>query len=115
MISKDFNIEEFFIDRIIKLRMQKGVSARNMSLSLGQNSSYIRGIESNRSFPSMSVFFDICDYFGISPMEFFDIDNKNPLKTSELLNISQGLNEDLMDHLIAITKVLVKNQSKEGK
>lgn len=115
MQSNDFDIGEYFVNRLIKLRLQKGVSARDMSLSLGQNSSYMRGIESKRSFPSMSVFFDICDYFNISPMEFFDVKNKNPHKTSELIRLSQDLNDDLMEHLIAITKVLAINQSKEGK
>lgn len=109
--SENLDIHEFFVNRIIQLRLQKGVSARDMSLSLGQNSSYIRGIETKRNFPSMSIFFEICDYFGISPMEFFDVENQNPIKTSELIRISRSLSSDLIEHLIAITEVLVKNQN----
>lgn len=110
--TENLDIQDFFVNRIIQLRLQKGVSARDMSLSLGQNSSYIRGIEAKRNFPSMSIFFDICDYFGITPMEFFDTENRNPLKTSELIRISRSLNSDLIEHLIAITEVLAKNQNK---
>lgn len=33
--------EKFIKDRIVQLRTQKGVSARDMSLSIGQNKNYI--------------------------------------------------------------------------
>ena len=36
--------EEKFVNRLIELRIQKGVSARDMSLSLGQSESYINKI-----------------------------------------------------------------------
>ena len=68
-------VEEFQA-RLSKLRNEKGVSARDMSLSIGQNPGYIHNIENGKALPSMSVFFFICDYLGISPSEFFDVDNK---------------------------------------
>ena len=68
-----------FIKRLVELRMNKGVSARDMSLSIGQSSSYINNIETGVSFPSMTVFFYICDFLGVSPMEFFDIGSTNPV------------------------------------
>ena len=36
-----------FAARLSKLRQEKGVSARDMSLSLGQSESYINKIENN--------------------------------------------------------------------
>lgn len=63
--------EKYFIKRLIQLRLEKGVSARDMSLSIGQSESYINRIESGKMFPSMPVFFYICDYFDITPAEFF--------------------------------------------
>ena len=39
--------EDFFAERLISLRNQKNVSAREMSLALGQNGSYINRIENN--------------------------------------------------------------------
>ena len=49
--------------------MNKGVSARDMSLSIGQSEGYINNIENGVNFPSMTVFFYICDYFGITTDE----------------------------------------------
>ncbi len=62
--------EEFFFERLTSLRNQKNVSAREMSLALGQNESYINRIENRLAFPSMQVFFYICEYFQITPQEF---------------------------------------------
>ena len=41
--------KEAFSKRLVQLRMAKGVSARDMSLSLGQNPGYINNIESGRN------------------------------------------------------------------
>ena len=41
--------EELFAKRLEQLRLEKNVSAREMSLSLGQNPSYINRIESGKS------------------------------------------------------------------
>lgn len=46
MTEKDFSL------RLAKLREEKGVSARDMSLSMGQNPGYINNIESGKSFPN---------------------------------------------------------------
>jgi len=45
-----------FAKRVAKLRQNKGVSARDMSLSLGQSENYINHIENGKAFPSMAVF-----------------------------------------------------------
>ena len=48
MDEKDFSL------RLAQLREKKGVSARDMSLSIGQNPGYINNIESGKSMPSLS-------------------------------------------------------------
>lgn len=95
-----------FSQRLSTLRINKNVSARDMSLSIGQSPGYINNIESGISFPSMTVFFYICEYLGITPQEFFDIDSNNPSKANELLNAAKRLNNEQLDHLIAIAKGL---------
>ena len=100
--------EDFVPERLAKLRMQKGVSARDMSLSLGQANNYINNIENGVNYPSMTVFFYICDYLGISPKEFFDTETLNPSKANELLSEAKGLSSEQLDHLIAIAKGLKK-------
>ena len=86
--------EELFYKRLTELRMAKDVSARDMSLSIGQSENYINGIENKHGFPSMQVFFYICDYFDISPMEFFDIDAKNPTKLNDITEKMKALTSD---------------------
>ena len=100
--------KEEFIHRLVQLRMNKDVSARDMSLSLGQSPSYINGIENGAGFPSMTVFFYICDYFGITPKELFDLDVPNPAKMNELTQAAKGLSNEQMEHLIALVKSMKK-------
>ena len=45
-----------FALRLSALRMQKGLSARDMSLSLGQGESYINNVENCQNYPSMAIF-----------------------------------------------------------
>ena len=95
-----------FIKRLVELRMNKGVSARDMSLSIGQSPGYINNIENGVNYPSMTAFFYICDYFGITPKEFFDTEIPNPTKADELLEAVKGLNNEQMDNLISIARNL---------
>ena len=75
--------EEFIRNRITELRLKKGVSEYQMSMELGQNRSYIQAISSGRSMPSMKQFLNICEYFEITPLQFFDAQENNPQLTVE--------------------------------
>ena len=77
--------EEFVPERLAKLRLQKGVSARDMSLSLGQANNYINNIENKKSLPAMQSFFYICEYLGVTPKEFFDEENLYPETLQEFI------------------------------
>lgn len=55
-MEQEIMYEDFFIKRLITLRRQKNVSAREMSLAIGQNESYINRIENGKTYPSMQVF-----------------------------------------------------------
>lgn len=48
--------EKDFAQRLAQLRTQKGISARDMSLSIGQNPGYINTIENGKAFPTMMNF-----------------------------------------------------------
>ena len=95
-----------FSRRLSELRIQKGVSARDMSLSLGQSAGYINNIENGVNYPSMTVFFCICEYLNITPKEFFDLDTDNPTRANELLEAARRLNDAQIEHLIALAKDL---------
>lgn len=93
-----------FSKRLSELRQEKDVSARDMSLSLGQNESYINKIENNYALPSMNGFFYICEFLGITPQEFFDEDTKNPLLIKELVSEAKKLNDEQLRTLIEFIK-----------
>ncbi len=102
--------EEEFPARLASLRIQKGVSARDMSLSIGQNAGYINNIETGKALPSMASFFFICEYLNISPQEFFDIDLKQPETMRTLTANLKQLDEQLLHHISAIVEGLLPNQ-----
>lgn len=93
---------DLFYDRLIKLRNNLGVSARDMSLSLGQSESYINKIENRKALPSMQVFFYICDYLQVHPKDFFDEGFQNPTATDELLQKFNSLSSKQQEHLMAL-------------
>lgn len=95
-----------FAQRLSALRINKGISARDMSLSLGQNPSYINTIENGKAFPTMMNFFAICDYLEISPEEFFQADISDPRKLSELTTVLKKLNMRQLDLIIQLVNEL---------
>lgn len=98
--------KEKFIKRLIELRMSKGVSARDMSLSIGQSENYINHIENGKSFPSMAVFFYICEYFNLTPGEFFNYEQRTPTKLQSLNEACKSLNGEQIDLFISLAKNL---------
>lgn len=100
--------EEDFPMRLAKLRTKKGVSARDMSLSIGQNPGYINNIETGKALPSMSTFFYICDYLNISPQDFFDTNVEFPEQLHVLTNDLKLLNEKQLEHISALVKDLIQ-------
>lgn len=80
----DLFLDEQFVERLVKLRNEKNVSAREMSMEIGQSESYISNIENGYGMPSLSVFFYICQYLGVTPKDFFDTDARSPSKALEL-------------------------------
>ena len=63
--------QEFVKRRIYQLREKQNLSARELSLSLGLSPGYITKLENKKGFPSLPVLFFICEYFKITPAEFF--------------------------------------------
>ena len=98
----------WFAERLAQLRTEKGVSARDMSLSLGQSESYINKIENRRALPSMSGFFSICDYIGIRPQDFFNAELESPGKTGELQTLLAKLPPRKAEHIIQLIRDLTE-------
>jgi len=98
--------QQWFSERLAQLRIEKGVSARDMSLSLGQSESYINKIENKRTMPSMTGFFYICEYLEIEPQQFFDTKTNSPSKSAEIMRELGKLSVEKADHIIQIIKDL---------
>lgn len=88
---------EYVRERITRLRMQKGVSEYKMSYDLGHSRSYINNISSGKSLPSMLEFFAICEYFGITPVEFFDEHNTDPKLLNHTFQQLEHLDREDLD------------------
>ena len=99
---------EFVRERITQLRLQKGVSEYKMSYDLGHSRGYINNISSGKTLPSMTEFFAICDYFEITPIDFFDSEVRNPTLITELMDSIARLNEEDLELTLLNIKRLLK-------
>lgn len=102
--------EDFFRDRLRFLRNEKKVSAREMSLALGQNESYINKIETGRTSTTISSFLNICEYLNISPTDFF---NEKVNNTSDIEEI-QSLLKNLSTRQVSYITELIRDLSKSS-
>lgn len=91
-------------NRITELRMKKNISEYQMSLELGQNKNYIQGISSGKAMPSMAQFLNICDYFEITPMQFFDNENLCPRLVHKAMEEMKDLDEETLMLLINLIR-----------
>lgn len=99
-------------NRITELRMKKNISEYQMSLELGQNKNYIQGISSGKALPSMAQFLNICDYFEITPMQFFDSETVYPQLVRKAMDELKGLDEDAIMLLIHLIRRISGTQDK---
>jgi len=101
---------QYVAERITKLRIEKNVSARDMSISMGHNVNYINHIENRKAEPSLSGLFYILDYFGISPLEFFDTGNPYPEQLNDIIEDLKQLDANELLHLSNFMKEILKNR-----
>lgn len=102
--------EEFIRNRITELRLKKGISEYQLSLELGQNRGYIQAISSGRALPSMKQFLNICEYFEITPLQFFDDTENTPQLVRKALDGIRTLSDD--DLIILLGLIARLNQEK---
>ncbi|MDO4329077.1 MAG: helix-turn-helix transcriptional regulator [Lachnospiraceae bacterium] len=96
----------FISERITKLRLKKGVSEHRMSLDLGHARSYIHGISSGRTLPSMTEFLAICDYFEITPESFFSEESEEAILLTKLYNLARLLSEKDLTMIVDLAERL---------
>lgn len=75
MNKKKITDPKFVQERITELRLARDISEYKLSKDLGFSKGYIQSISSGKTFPSIAALYAICDYFKITPREFFDDDS----------------------------------------
>ena len=99
----DYRVNESFVrERITQLRLRKGVSEYQMSYDLGHSRGYIYNISSGKALPPMKEFLAICDYFEITPQQFFDTSSQNPELLQKALEGMRQLSESDMLMLLGL-------------
>ena len=92
--------------RITELRLKRDVSEYEMSLALGMNRNYIQGITSGKALPSMAQFLNICEYFEITPMQFFDGETLYPQLIRKVIEEMQGMDDEDLLLLLTVSRHL---------
>lgn len=101
--------EQIVRERITQLRLNKGVSEYQMSYDLGHSRGYVYNISSGKSLPPLKELFAICDYFEITPQQFFDNGSPHPALMQKLVDKMQQLDEDDLLMLLGIVNRLMKS------
>lgn len=100
---------DFVRERITNLRIQKGVSEYQMSYDLGHSRGYLYNISSGKSLPPISELLEICDYFGITPSQFFDTSTENPALLQSVIEELKKLNDDDLMLILSNIRRLTKD------
>lgn len=100
--------EEFVRNRITQLRLKKGISEYQMSYDLGHSRGYVYNISSGKALPPLKEFFAICDYFGLTPQQFFDDSISNPELIQKAISGMEQLDETDMLMLLGFINRLLK-------
>ncbi len=102
----------FIGKRITALRLLKNVSEVHMSNALDKSDGYIQSFSSGRALPSMTEFLNICNYLGVTPMQFFDVDSENPALLNKAAALMKNMGEDDFEALIdLLSKHIKKDES----
>ena len=99
--------ENFIRERINGLRMQHNLSEYQLSLDLGHSQGYIQSITSGRTL-------DICEYFKITPLEFFDPAINNPPLFHTVMDDIKKLSEnDLLLLSLVLKRITTVSSNSE--
>ncbi len=100
--------EDFVRERITQLRLKKGVSEYQMSYDLGHSRGYVYNISSGKALPPLKEFFAICDYFEITPSQFFDTEISHPELIQKAVEGMNKLDESDILMLLGIINRMLK-------
>jgi len=102
--------EQHIRDKIASLCIENDIAESKLSKLMGHSDSYIRGITSGRNMISLGELLYICEYFHITPDEFFRRDRNLPL-------VKRNIIEDIValpvEDAEAIAKLIERLKAKQ--
>ena len=101
----------FISNRIIILLEKHNVTEYELSMQLGRCRSYINKITSGKALPSMKGLFEICDYFQMTPEEFFS--RQSPDNIQAIHRINRDLKDLDSSSLELISSLIEKIRSQD--
>jgi len=102
--------KSFIKERYSTIRNAHNISARRLSLELGQSSEYINQIENGKCLPSIEGLLNFCDYFKINIAEFFNEEFKFPIEYKDIIKELNKLDKIELCQVYDLLKLINKNK-----
>lgn len=102
--------ENYIRMKIDELRISQNLSERKLSQELGKNTSYINSISNGKYLPSWTEFLYICEYFKITPSQFFNQEQSDSLKMIQVNRLVKNLDDETLDILLLLLNKLQSEQ-----
>ena len=96
--------------RVARIRTAHKISARKLSLELGQSTEYINQIENGNALPSLEGLFNFCDYFGISLGEFFEDKFNFPVEYGMIIDELNKMDLLAVNQIYELLKLINKSR-----
>lgn len=96
----------FIKERYANIRNAHNISARKLSMELGQSSEYINQIETGKNMPSVEGLINFCEYFNITLTEFFNEELKYPIQYKDIIEELNKLDALELEQIINLIKLI---------
>ena len=106
------NTPKFVRERITALRLEKHVSEYQMSYDLGHSRGYVNNISSGKSLPSMREFLNICNYFDITPEDFFRSENRYPIAVGQVMEQLEKMSKENLKLIANLADQLIQSENR---
>lgn len=103
---------EDLANRLKQIRLEKGVTEKEMAKAIGSTEEYIINIENCIKFPTFKKLQKICDYFEINLYLFFNFNIKYPIRYNNFIKEYMQL-DDNKKKIVDETLKLLINYDKE--
>ena len=100
--------KSYIKERYAKIRLAHNISARKLSLELGQSTEYINQIESGKNMPSVEGLINFCNYFDISIEEFFEEKFNFPVEYSAIIEELNKMDSIAIKQVYELLKLINK-------